>query len=158
VRDNPNDSRFCDAIPPFRTTVKASGAYTFPADVQLSGTFYSIPGSDVAATYTVTSAVAGRPIIANTAGSSTTTVNLAQPGTVFLDYQNRLDLRLGKMFRLNNTRIQGFMDIFNVFNAGTVTRVNTNYSPATATTANPWLTPTSIIDARYFRFGMQLNF
>ena len=35
-------SRFCDAIPPFRTTVKLSGAYQLPYDFQLSGTFLAI--------------------------------------------------------------------------------------------------------------------
>jgi Carboxypeptidase regulatory-like domain len=159
VRDDPNNYRFCDTVPPFRTTVKASGAYTFPYDVQLSGSFYAIPGDSQSANYTVTSTIAGRPIIGSvsqTASSGSTTVNLIEPGTVFYDYQNRLDLRLGKMFRFNNTRIQGFMDIFNVFNAGTVTSINSTYSATAA--SNAWGTPTRIVDARYFRFGMQLNF
>jgi hypothetical protein len=154
-RDNPNNARFCDAVPPFRTTVKASGAYTFPYEVQLSGSFSSIPGGNMDANYIVTSAIAGKPIIGSTSGAASTTINLVQPGTLFLDYQNRLDLRLGKTFRLNNTRIQGYMDIFNVFNAGTVTSVNTAYA---ASGTNLWGTPTRIVDARYVRFGMQLNF
>ena len=36
----------------FRTTVKASAAYSFPYDIQVSGTFYSIPGPPIAANYT----------------------------------------------------------------------------------------------------------
>jgi hypothetical protein len=47
---------------------------------------------------------------------------------VFLDYQNRLDLRLGKTFKLDRTKIQGFMDVFNVFNAGTALSVNQVYA------------------------------
>jgi len=155
VRDNPNSLRFCDAIPPFRTTVKASGAYTFPYDIQLSGSFAAIPGSDLAANYTFNAAIAGRPIVSSIAGSSTLTVNLAAPGTVFLDYQNRLDLRVGKTFRFGQYKALVYMDMFNVGNAGTVTSVNTAYA---ASGTNAWLTPTRIVDGRYFRFGLQFNF
>jgi hypothetical protein len=119
-RDNPNSARFCDSFPPFRTTVKVSGAYTFPYDVQVSGSFASIPGPGVSANYTVTSAIANRPIIGSTAGAASTVINLVESGTLFLDYQRRLDLRLGKTFRLDRYKIQGFADVFNVFNAGTV--------------------------------------
>ena len=43
ARDNPNASRFCDSPPPFRTTFKASAAYSFPWDVQLSGSYLGDP-------------------------------------------------------------------------------------------------------------------
>ena len=154
-RDNPNFIRFCDSAPPFRTTVKLSAAYTLPYNIELSGTFAAIPGPDVAANYTVTSAIAGRPIIGSTTGAASTTINLAEPGTIFLDYQNRLDMRVGRTFRFGQRKIQGFMDVFNVLNAGTVTRVNTTYA---ASGTNLWMTPTSIIDGRYVRFGVQMNF
>jgi len=164
ARDNPNSLRFCDSTLAtggqpagvFRTTVKASGAYSFPYDVQLSGTFAAIPGPAIAANYTVTAAIAGRTIVASQAGANSIIVNLVQPNTVFLDYQNRFDMRLGKTFRFNARRVQAFMDIFNVFNAGTVVRVNETYGANPAT--NAWLTPLAIVDARYARFGVQLNF
>jgi hypothetical protein len=155
ARDTPNGARFCDAVPPFRTTVKASAAYSFPYDINLSGSFTSIPGPTVAANYTVTAAVAGRPIISSTAGANSIVVNLVQPGSLFLDYQNRLDMRVGKTFKLDRTRIQGFMDVFNVFNAGTALSVNQTYAAAGQ---NNWMQPTTIMDGRYLRFGMQLNF
>jgi hypothetical protein len=154
-RDNPNSARFCDAIPPFRTTVKASAAYSFPYDVQLSGSFSAIPGPSVSANYQVTSAIAGRTIIGSTAGAASTTINLIQPGTVFLDRQNLLNLRVGKTFRFGGRRMQGFMDVFNVFNAGTVIRVNEAFA---ASGTNLWRTPTGILDGRYARFGLQMNF
>jgi len=163
-RDNPNGLRFCEAVRAtggqaagvYRSTVKASAAYSFPYDINLSGSFSAIPGPSVAANYTVTSALAGRPIIGNTAGAASVVVNLVQPNSVFLDYQDRLDLRVGKTFRLGQTKIQGFADIFNVFNAGTVLTINQTYGAVAAT--NAWYTPTTIMDARYVRFGMQLNF
>jgi hypothetical protein len=155
VRDNQNDVRFCDSTGPFRTTVKASAAYSFPYDINLSGSFSSIPGPSVSANYTVTNAIAGRTIISSTAGANTQVVNLIEPGTVFLETQNRLDLRLGKTFRFGQTKIQGFMDIFNLFNAGTVLTVNQAYA---ASGTNNWMVPNTITDGRYVRFGMQLNF
>ena len=156
-RDNPNSARFCDAVPPFRTTFKMSAAYQLPYEFQLSGSFLSRPGPSVAANYTVTAGIAGRPIIGSTAGATTIGVNLVQPNTVFLDRFNQLDLRLGRTFRIGSrTRIQGFADFFNVLNAGTVTRVNETYSATAA--ANAWMRPTAIMDARYVRFGMQMSF
>jgi hypothetical protein len=154
ARDTPNGARFCDAVPPFRTTVKASAAYSFPYDINLSGSFTSIPGPSVNANYTVNAAVAGRPIQGSPTANSIV-VNLIQPGTVFLDYQRRLDLRVGKTFKFDRTKIQGFMDVFNVFNDGTALSVNQTYAAAGT---NLWGSPTTIVDGRYLRFGMQLNF
>jgi hypothetical protein len=154
-RDNPNRLRFCDSIPPFRTTFKASAAYSFPHDINLSGSFTAIPGPSVSANYQVTSAVAGRAIIGSTTGAASTTINLVETGSLFLDRQNRLDLRLGKTFRFDARRVQGFMDIFNVFNAGTIVRVNETFA---ASGTNAWLTPTAIMEGRFIRFGVQMTF
>jgi hypothetical protein len=155
-RDNPNALRFCDSIPPFRTTGKVSAAYQLPYDVQLSGSFLAVPGSSVSAFYTVTSAIANRTIVASTAGATTMPVNLIESNTQFLDYRKTLDLRVARTFRFGKSRIQGFADIFNLFNAGTVVRVNEIYGSNPAT--NAWLTPLTLIDARYVRFGTQLSF
>jgi hypothetical protein len=154
-RDNPNSARFCDSTPPFRTTYKLSAAYQLPWEFQLSGSFIATPGPSVAANYTVTAAVAGRPIIGSTAGATTIQVNLAEPNTVFLDYKNQFDLRIARNFRFGSRRLQAFADIFNLLNAGTVLRVNETYA---ATGTNAWMTPTAIMDGRYVRFGMQMSF
>jgi len=164
ARDNPNSLRFCDVVLAtsgqaagvFRTTVKASAAYSFPYDIQVSGSFTSIPGPGVRADYTVTSAIAGRPIIGSTTGAASTVVNLVEPNTLFLDYQNRLDVRFGKTFRFNRVRVQGFADVFNLLNAGTVLSINQTYGAVAAT--NAWFTPLTIMDGRYVRFGMQMTF
>ena len=129
--------------------------YSLPWDVQLSGSFTSIPGPSVNANLTVTAALAGRPIVSSVSGTNSIVVNLIQPQTVFLDRQNRLDMRAGKTFRFNGRRIQGFVDVFNVLNAGTALTVNQTYA---ATGPNSWLTPTSIMEGRFVRFGMQMSF
>ncbi len=134
-----------------------SAAYQLPYEFQLSGSFLAQPGPSVAANYTVTAPLAGRPIIGSTAGATTIGVNLIQPNTVFLDTRKVLDLRLGRTFRFGSrTRVQGFADFFNILNAGSVTRVNETYGAVAAT--NAWMRPTAIMDARYVRFGMQMSF
>ena len=75
---------------------------------------------------------------------------------MFLDYRSQLDFRLAKNFRFGRTRIQGFADVFNMLNAGTVVRVNETYGSNPAT--NAWRTPLTIMDGRYVRFGTQLSF
>ena len=70
---------------------------------------------------------------------------------MFLDYIKQLDLRLARSFRFDRYRIQGFADVFNVLNNGTVTRVNETYGAQ-------WMTPTRIVEARYLRFGVQMSF
>jgi len=155
-RDNPNTARFCDSTPPFRTTYKVSAAYQLPWEFQLSGSFISTPGPSVAANYTVTAAIAGRPIVGSTAGATTIAVNLAEPNTIFLDRRNQLDARLGRTFRFGTRRVQAFADAFNVLNAGTVLRVNETFGANPAT--NAWLTPLTITNGRYLRFGVQMSF
>ena len=156
ARDNPNGDRFCDIVPPFRTTVKASAAYNLPYDFQVSGSFIAVPGPSLNANYTVTAALAGRAVIGTTAGTPTISVNLIEPNTVFLDYRKQLDLRVGRTFRFGRYRTQGFMDVFNVLNAGTVTRANETFGAVAAT--NPWRNPQVIMEGRYFRFGLQMSF
>ena len=155
-RDNPNGLRFCDATPPFRTTYKLSAAYQLPWEFQLSGSFIATPGPSVAANYTVTAAIAGRTIIGTTGGATTIGVNLIEPNTVFLDYKKQLDLRIARNFRFGTRRIQAFADSFNALNAGTVLRVSETYGSNPAT--NQWMTPLTIMDGRYLRFGVQMSF
>jgi Carboxypeptidase regulatory-like domain len=155
-RDNPNGDRFCDNVPPFRTLFKGGASYTIPWDVQLSGSFRATPGTSVSATYPVNAAIAGRPIIPGVSGGTIINVNLIEPNTLFLDYQKQLDARVGKSFRFGRFQAQGFMDVFNVLNAGTVTSVNTAYGANPATRV--WMNPTNILTGRTVRFGTQWTF
>jgi hypothetical protein len=158
ARDNPNGLRFCDSIPPFRTTLKLSGVYQLPYDFQMSGTFQSIPSGSISANYDVNSAVAGgRPVFGTQGGQSFVRINLVESNTMFLDRRNQLDLRFSKNFRFGRYRIQGFADVFNVLNAGAVTRVNETFSNNPAQ-PNNWLRPLAIQDARFVRFGTQWTF
>ena len=124
--------------------------------VKTFGETQVIPGPGVAANYTVTSAIAGRPIVGSTAGATSVVVNLVQPNSLFLETQNRLDMRVGKTFRVKTAKVQGFADVFNLLNRGTVTSVNQTYGAVAAT--NAWYRPLTIMEGRYVRFGVQMSF
>ena len=149
--DNPNSRRFCDAPGRVRTTVKASAVYRLPWDFQVSGFFLARPGASLSANYTVNAAVAGRPVLGSTAGATSISVNLLEPNTLFLPYQNQLDGRVTKSLRVGRARMEVFADIFNMFNANTTTTVNNTFGTA-------WQQPQGILQGRYFRFGTQWNF
>ena len=155
-RDNPNSLRFCDSAGPFRTLFKLAGSYELPYAVQISGSFIARPGASVSANYTVTSALAGRPIIGSTAGAAQVAVNLIEPNTVFLDYLNTLDLRVARTFRFGKYRVQGLVDIYNLLNAGAVTSRNATFGAVPATRV--WFNPQALQTSRYVRFGAQMSF
>jgi hypothetical protein len=48
-------------------------------------------------------------------------------------------------------RLQGAVDIYNLFNSSTVLAQVNQYGAS-------WRTPTSILDARIFKVGIQINF
>ena len=135
---------------------KLSAAYQLPWDFQLSGTSIATPGPSVNANYTVTAAIAGRPIIGSTAGATTISVNLASRTRCSSTTRSSSTCASRRTSASARSRIQGFADIFNLLNAGTVLRVNETYGANPAT--NAWLTPTAIMDGRYVRFGMQMSF
>ena len=127
VRDNPNNLRFCDPATPFRKQFKASGSYRLPWEFQVSGSYIARPGDSVSANYTVTSAIAGRPIIGSTAGATQISVNLIEPNTEFRDYIHQLDTRFAKNFRFSRYRLQAMVDVYNILNLGTITVQNQTF-------------------------------
>jgi hypothetical protein len=134
--------------------VTALGSYTVPKiDVLLATTFRSEQGQQLAANYTASPAntTLGR----NFAGpSQTISVNLIEPGSLYGDRANQLDMRIGKNLRFRGTRTNIGVDIFNILNANPVLTYNQSYSPTT----NTWLRPTSVLQPRYMKVSAQLNF
>ena len=72
-----------------------------------------------------------------------------------LERVSLVDMRFAKILRFGRTRTQVGVDIFNVFNAGTIVRVNETYA---ASGTNGWLTPTGIPTARFVKVGVQFDF
>jgi hypothetical protein len=155
VRSNPNSIRFCDSVGPYRTQFKLNGAYPLPYEFQISGAFFVRPGASIAANYTVDRTIS--PGITGSAGQTSISVNLIEPGTMFLDNINQLDLRVTRSFRMGRSRLQALVDIYNALNAGTVTTLNQTFGRNTAGRL-VWLDPQTIQSSRYVRFGGQLSF
>lgn len=144
---------YCRVAEPYMTQIRGLAAYTIPnLGVQVSGTWSSIPGTEVAANYTVTNATAF-PSLGRGLSSGNVTVNLITPGTLYSERRNNIDLRVAKVLQFGHMRAQVGVDIYNATNTDVVTTFNPAYVPDGA-----WLTPTAILPARYMRFSAQVNF
>ena len=137
------------------TQVKFLSTYTIPrVGVQLGGSFQSVPGENIAANYVVPNALVqpslGRPLAG---GAPNVTVNLIQPGTMYGDRINQVDLRFAKAITFGDRRVQVSADVFNAFNANPVQRQNLAFLPG-----GSWRIPTLILDARLVKFTAQVNF
>jgi hypothetical protein len=153
VVDSPQQLRFCELNTPYQARFKMLGSYPLPGDFQVSGTFQTLPGPPLLATYSATNAEIvpslGRNLSAGARG--TATLELLEPYTQFEGRINQLDLRLAKVLKTRIGRFQAMFDVYNVLNANPVTALITTLGPA-------WQRPTQILDARLFKFGMQYEF
>ncbi len=80
-------------------------------------------------------------------------INLLQPGRVYGDRINQLDVRLGKNLRAGGTRANIAVDVLNVFNANTATSYQQNYGNGTQ-----YLQPLTILNPRLARFNVTVEF
>jgi hypothetical protein len=145
---DPNTERFCKVTPNWnaQNQYRLIGAYPLPYEFQVSAAFTSVPGPILMANYTVTSAIAG---VALTNGSLVE--NLVEPGTLFGDRVNRLDLRLTKTLRAGRTQYAPYIDILNLLNAAPALAQNNTYGPL-------WQVPSSIQPGRMLQVGTRVYF
>ncbi len=134
------------------TDLKLLGTYTVPRiDVQVGATVQSVPGPQIVANYVATNAAVapslGRPLSGNAANA---TVNIVDPGTLYGERSNQVQLRVAKLLRFGRTRMNASIDVYNLFNANPVLTLN----PAFAT----WQRPQSIPNARWAKFVLQYDF
>jgi hypothetical protein len=149
--DNPSPL-YCHSNNAFSTEVKLLGSYTVPrVDVLLSGVFQSLQGVAIAANYnapnTVVAPSLGRSL---SGGAANATVNLVEPGTLFGERVNEVDVRVAKLLRFGGNRAMLNVDIFNALNANPVLSENSSFAV--------WRTPTEILTARFVRFSVQYDF
>ena len=147
ANNDPNNLRFCEQTPPFRSLLKIAAGYPLPWGIQASGSVQIRPGESIPATYSYTSVVAGVPLT----GGGSRSVNLANPTELYYDYIKTIDARFSKSFSWGPRRAQMFVEVFNLPNLSTVLQVNTAYGPN-------WLKPTTITQARRFQLGGQFDF
>jgi len=160
----------CNATEPWLTTFRGLASYTIPkADVLVSAIVRSQPnvqpGADVAtsgasraANYLMSTtqfqAATGRPL---RTGVTTETVNLLLPGQLYGERVNNLDMRIAKVVRIKRTRANIGVDFYNLTNANTATTVDQSYS-ADPTLSARWLRPTAVLQPRFMRFNVQVDF
>jgi len=152
IIDDPS-RRNCSVEYPFLTDIRGLASYVVPRiDVQVATTWQSRPGPEILANWAVPNSVIqpslGRPL---SGGAANTNVNLLNPGQMYGDRINQLDLRFGKILRFGRTRTIVGVDIYNITNSSVTLTYNNTYGTT-------WLRPTAFMPARWVKITGQLNF
>jgi Carboxypeptidase regulatory-like domain len=163
-----NTFSYCDFDSGWLAQAKLTGSYTLPwQDVQIGGVMQNLPGQQILAQWSITQAdVAANGSLgrALSGGANTSrVVPLIKPGTLFTPRRTQLDLRFSKNFRLSGSRrLQAMADIFNLTNSNAAVGATSNAGepPAAINTTygSAWLKPLNILQARYVKFGAQIQF
>jgi hypothetical protein len=159
TRSDPNQLIFCSYSPGFfaQNQYKLVASYPLPYEIKISGTFQSNSGPvvtnppafiqpGVLANYTVTSAIAGISLT-----NGTIVVPLIEPGTMFGERRNQVDLRVGRSFVTGRLRWSANLDVYNLLNASYVISENPTYGPA-------WRRPTAVSIGRVGQISVQMSF
>jgi hypothetical protein len=159
VVDSPS-LRHCRVVTPFRaqTQVKGHGVFPLPAGFVASFAYQNLSGPSFGANYTARNPEIipslGRPL---SGGSTTTSVSLVPPQTMWEDRIVRLDLRLGKSVTVRRVRVQINVDAYNALNANSVRAINSTFGSGGV--ASPvWQRPQQILDPRLIQFGGTISF
>ncbi len=150
--DNPNLNIFpggpvSGSVP---VEFKMSGIYQAPFGFEVAANFQNFSGKPEAKTYQI-----GRSLVPQLTGTSLT-VNLADFGATSLPAVRMLDLSIGREFRLTEKlKASPKMEFFNLNNSAAVQGRSTLLN---ATGASAYLNPSSILNPRMLRLGLQMNF
>ena len=148
-------SPYCHVASGFLTQFKGLGSYLVPrVDVQLSAAYQSKPGALLAADYAVPNSAVAPSLGRNLSGNApNVTVNLVEPGTLYGDRVNELDIRVAKILRYRRTRTTLALDMYNTLNSSAVLAYNTAFVPG-----GTWLQPTTIMTPRFLRLTVEIDF
>ena len=152
IVDSPG-RRNCHVALPLQTEFRGLTSYQIPkVDVLVSGTFQSTVGAQLQANWNVPNAIVAQTLGRSlSGGAANVSVDLLNPGQLYGDRINQFDLRVAKTFRFAGKRLNVGTDLYNVLNRAPVLTYNQTFGPA-------WLTPTSVLRARFARFNVQLDF
>jgi len=154
---------FCDLQTHFLTQIKGLTTYTVPRlDVQVAGTFQSKPTVGQNFPSIATESLAANWVVANgqvvpslgrslSGNAAVTIVNIVKPGTLYYPRLNQFDVRVAKMVRFEQRRLNISVDVYNVLNSSAGDQYQQTFGPS-------WLTPLSIIPARFAKLGVQFDF
>jgi hypothetical protein len=146
---------YCDYSTGLQTRVTGLATYLVPVvDISVSSTFRSDQGEQLEASRSFTSAQIatslGRALSGNAPNA---TVNLVEPGAMYGDRLNVVDMRFAKVLAFGRTRTNVGFDVYNIFNRNPVITNNFNFVPGGA-----WLRPRAILAARFARFSLTVDF
>jgi hypothetical protein len=146
---------YCHTATGFVTRVTGLATYTIPrVDVLVSGTYRSEQGQPLSANFTVTNAMVASQLGRNlSAPGGSVVVNLIEPGTMYGDRLNEIDLRVAKVLRFGRTRTNVGLDVYNLLNANPALVYNAAYS-----TALPFPRPTTVLTPRFAKISAQIDF
>jgi hypothetical protein len=143
---------WCDTSSGWLTRATALGSYTIPkVDVQISGTLRSDPGGRLQANYTASRAQTTLNRDFSGLGSQTITVNLIEPGTLYGERVNQIDMRFAKILRFGRSRTTVGVDLYNLMNSNAVLTYNQTFTTT-------WLRPNSVLQARFVKISANLDF
>jgi len=158
--------QFCDITSGWLVAFGGLASYVMPRlDVQVAATIQSRPfaganfpgiaSQSLAANWLVLNAQVipelGRPL---SGGAQSTFVNVVEPGTLYGDRINQVDLRVSKVLRFGGRRAMIGLDVFNLFNTNAVYQYLQTYAGNGAT----WLQPSSLVTARFAKLSAQIDF
>jgi hypothetical protein len=167
---------FCHRESGWKTNVKGLAIYNVPKiDVQLSGTFRSLPYPGNEFPSVQSQSLGGTVLALNIPGAINTTslgrpfgsgnavefLNIVHPGTLYGNRLNAVDLRFSKVLRgfiSKEGRTHINVDLYNLFNSNTTEVYQRNYTAPSTPPRSTYLDPLSIMSARYFKFGTQIDF
>jgi hypothetical protein len=173
---NSPDLRNCHDEAPFQTTLRGSAAYTIPKiDVLFAGTVRSQPGFLLG---TASCSLPGPCLNGAIWNVPNTTVNQilghlppgaqltgsTAVGLLDTDHRlygprvNQLDMRFAKIVRFKTMRANVGVDLINLLNANYATAFTTTYGNGATPNGASWAQPTTILQPRYARFSMTLDF
>jgi hypothetical protein len=154
--DSP-EAQFCDQVTPYRPDFKLLVSHTLPKEFVVSATYQLSSGPQIVATWAAPNSVIAPALGRSLAAGATATksIQLIEPGTIYADYQNQLDLRLSKRYTIGRFRLRGDLNLYNVFNSDFVNSLNTTFS---TTASSQFMRPTTVMIGRLFKIGGQIEF
>ncbi len=146
--------QFCHQVSPMLVNLKGLVSYVLPFGMRVAGTWQSLTGPQVAANQIYANAGTapppgtslGRPLT-----FAQNTVNVVEPGSLYGDRLNQIDLRFTKIVNVGLGRMDLNFDIYNAFNSDAILTQQNTYGSA-------WTRPLTILQPRFVKLGVRWDF